>query len=123
MTVDHGAVRDPFTTLRADRLGFLGTPAQVPGGPLPVLRGAARVFEAGHRAGANEAATAAAIGRDAAAVSPVSEVASVPDAVAGNVALGLDLSSLTPDQLMQLMMACAAQMMARMNQAAATFSP
>ena len=123
MTVDHGAVRDPFTTVRADRLGFLATPAAVPGGSVPSLRGAQRVFEAGHRSVANEVATGAAVARDAAAASPVSDVAPVPDAVDANVALGLDLSSLTPDQLMQLMMACASQMMARMNQAAATFSP
>lgn len=106
-------VRDPFAGQDAHVLGFLNTPLSMPAGTAPVLRGSSRLFEPAHRAGANVAAQVSAAAGSAAATDRMSDVVPTPDVtppVATNL-YGVDLTTLTVEQLGRLMTACATQMM------------
>lgn len=122
--MSDGAIRDPFEAHRADLLAFLNTPAPMPSATMPVLRGSTRLYGAAHQAAANQAADVAAVTRSAAATADVADVVTRVDASDGALVpdatslFGVDLASLSVEQLGQLMTACAMRMMRVMTQSA-----
>lgn len=119
--MSESPIRDPFVSHRADLLAFLNTPAPMPSGTTPVLRGSSRLFHAGHQAVANQGADAAAATRSAVATADVADVITGVGASDGELSppgsdlFGVDLSALNVEQLGQLMTACAMRMMRVMN--------
>ena len=126
---DPVGAADAFAAEAASALAFLDSPPPMPTGSLDVLRGDRRLFDPIQRVAANEPARVEAGAGDAVAAagtgapgpepfpSPLPEVADVSGM------FGLDLGAMTPEQLMQLMMGCAAQMMRRMARAAEAGAP
>lgn len=124
MNID--GVRDPFAGQDAHGLGFLNTPLSMPAGTAPVLRGSSRLFEPAHRAGANVAAQVSAAAESAAATDRISDVLPSHDVAVSPVATnlyGVDLTTLTVEQLGRLMTACATQMMHSVAGAARRLEP
>ena len=122
-TGPEDAVRDPFAGHTADRLAFLYTPPLMPSGSVPVDRGANRSFDAGRRVVANETAVAYGTAREAEVGARAGDPTPAPDSFDALHSFGVDLTTLTPDQLGQLMAACAEQMAAALARAAAVHLP
>ena len=109
-------VRDPFAARGADHLGFLSESAPMPVGSLPLLRGHSRIFDATHLAIANEGASAHQAASQGVAAAQVGDIVAAPGPGTGAGAsdatnlYGVDLTTMTVEQLGDLMSACAAQM-------------
>lgn len=107
-------VHDPFTRQSGDRLDFLNTRSPMPSATLPMLRGSSRLFDPTHRAIANQAAElteVAAQAETAGRVGPESPTPAVDQMPVATDLFGLDVTTLSVEQLGQLMTACATQMM------------
>lgn len=126
MNLDPSTIHDPFEFHRADRLAFLATPGRGPGAAMAVTRGAHRVFEATQRSGANAAATGYAVGGDATSVSaqpgPVHRTSDFNEHDPSND-LPVDIATLTPEEVCQLMVACATHLMQSMHRTGERFVP
>ena len=113
-------IRDPFAGQQDERLGFLSTPTPLPRATVTVLRGSSRIFEPAQRAGANEVAAASRAVEPASSVGHVTETAPAPAALDADPApdatsmFGVDLNTLSVEQLSRLMTACGIQMMRSM---------